>query len=120
MNHAILFFLCIFSLELSLKFNFLNNFFLSFQTLRKAFKVIMSVNISDHWKEISIPTYAFSVIIYSLKNVIILTTIALCFLIFIFLIEDFQYFIFSFTGVVESVLFIFSYIKLKKIFIKDE
>jgi hypothetical protein len=118
MNHAILFFLCIFSLELLIKLNFLNNFFLSFVTLQKTFKVLMSANISDHWKEIIIPTYAFSVIIYSLKNIITFTIIIFCFLIFIFLIEDFLYFIFSFRGIVESILFIFSYIKLRKFFAK--
>ena len=118
MNHAILFFLCIFSLELLIKLNFLNNFFLSFVTLQKTFKVLMSANISDHWKEKVVPVYALSIMKYSLQILLILVFIFFIFVITNYFFNNLIVLMLSFIGIIESMMFAFGYAFLRKSFIK--
>lgn len=119
MNHLLLFFLCIFSLEILKKFNFINAVNKSLALSKKVFKVVQSSSISDHWKEKIIPHYAFLLMSYSLKNLFILLIIFLNFLLFILLFKSFGSLLFSFAGIVESIIFILIYLKLKEIFLNE-
>ena len=119
MNHLILFFLCIFSLEVIKKLNFLNLIYESIEISKKVFKVLKSSAISDHWKEKIIPRYAYLLMTYSLKNISVLLIIIISFFIFIFLFEGFGIFLFSFLGITESIIFFVLYSKFKEVFINQ-
>ena len=111
MNHLILLIICSFSVEIFIRSNYIFLINSTIKVSKKAINIILNKNISDHWKENIIPKYSLQMIRYSLKTLSIL-----CLIIFIFFITDILFsgfieFLFSFSGIVESILlaFIYSY-----------
>ena len=118
MNHLILFVLCLLSVEIFIKSNYISLIKSTTKLGKKAISIILKNNISDHWKENIIPKYSIQMMNYSLQMLMILFLI-----IFIFLIADnlfggFLEFTFSFNGIIESILFAFFYAYFRKLIFK--
>ena len=115
MNHIILFFTCFLSVEIFIRSNYIFLVNLLIEVSKKAIYIISNKNISDHWKENIIPKYSLQMMNYSLQMLLILVLI-----IFIFVIADnffsgFFVFIFSWNGIIESILLAFSYAYMRKL-----
>ncbi len=118
MNHLILFFLCLFCVEIFIRSNYIHSIKSTINLSKKAVNIILNKNISDHWKENIIPKYSLEMIKYSLQMLLVLF-----FLIFIFLIADkffsgFVAFTLSWNGIMQSILLTFSYTYIRKLIFK--
>jgi hypothetical protein len=85
---------------------------------KKAIYVISQNNISDHWKEKAVPAYALRTMKYSLQISLILLVILSLFLIAGFFFNDFLALTLSIFGILESLVFAFGYVYLRKSLIK--
>ena len=116
MSHLLLFSLCILSIEVFIRSNFLLKLKSIINVSKKAIYVLKNKNITDHWKEKVIPAYSVAL----MKEVIYVLLILL--LIFTFFIgadnffENFIESIFSLIGFMESIAYAFGYIYLRKFF----
>ena len=118
MNHLLLSLVCILSVELFIRLNFSSILDSILKVTRKATYVIPQKNISDHWKEKVIPAYALRMMKYSLQILLILLLILSLFLIADFFFNDFFALTLSLIGIVESLVFAFGYVYLRKSLIK--
>jgi len=107
---------CVLSIELFLRLKFMSYVNSIGRNLSKVFHVIMSSNISDHWKEKMVPTYAFILLKNSLLILGILFLIILVFSAFIALSSKFLALILSITGIVISIGISLTYLKLRVFF----
>ena len=107
---------CILSIELFLRLKFMSYVNSIVKNTNKVFRVIISSNISDHWKEKIVPTYAFILLKNSLSILGILFLIILVFSAFVVLSSKFLTLILSITGVAISIIISFTYLKLRMIF----
>ena len=110
---------CVLSIELFLRLKFMSYVNSIFKNTNKVFHVIISSNISDHWKEKMVPTYAFILLKNSLSILGILFLIILVFSAFIALSSKFLTLILSITGVAMSIIISFIYLKLRIIFLNE-
>ena len=118
MNHLILLIICSFSVEIFIRSNYISLVKLIINVSKKAIYIISNKNISDHWKENIIPKYSLQMMKYSLQMLLIFFLI-----IFIFLLADnlfigFLEFTFSLNGIIESILFAFSYAFIRKLIVR--
>ena len=116
MNHLILLVICLLSVEIFIRSNYFLLIKSTINVSKKAIDTILNKNISDHWKENIIPKYSLQMMKYSLQMLLIL-----CLIIFIFLIADnffsgFLDFTLSWNGIIESILIVFSYAYIRKLF----
>ena len=118
MTHLLLFLVCILSVEVFIRLNFLSHLNSILKVARKVTYVIPKNNISDHWKEKVIPAYALKIMKYSLQILLILLLIISLFFITEFFFNDFLTFTFSLIGIIESMVFAFGYVYLRKSLIK--
>jgi len=118
MIHLLLSFVCVVSVEVFIRLNFLSNLDSILKVTKRVTYVIPKSNISDHWKEKVIPAYALRIMKYSLQILLILLLIMSLFLIADFFFNDFLVFTFSWIGIIESMVFAFGYVYLRKLFIK--
>lgn len=118
MIHFLLLLVCILSVEVFIRFNFLSLLGSILKVTKKVTYVIPNINISDHWKEKAIPAYALRIMKYSLQILLILLFIVSLFLIADYFFNDFLAFTFSLIGIIESMVFAFGYTYLRKLFIK--
>ena len=118
MIHLLLSLVCILSVEVFIRLNFLSYLDSILKVTKKVTFVIPKSNISDHWKEKVIPAYALRIMKYSLQILLILFLIISLFFIVDFLFNDFLVFTFSFLGIIESMVFAFGYVYLRKSLIK--
>ena len=118
MIHLILLMVCISSIEVFVRLNLLSRIDSILSVIKKVACVIPNNNISDHWKEKAIPVYAFKIMKYSLQIILILLLIMSLFFIVDFFFNDFLAFTFSLIGIIESMVFAFGYVYLRKLFIK--
>ena len=118
MIHFLLLLVCILSVEVFIRFNFLSLLDSMLKVTKKVTYVIPQNNISDHWKEKVIPAYALRIMKYSLQILLILLLIMSLFFIVDFFYTDFLAFTFSLIGIIESMVFAFGYAYLRKLFIK--
>ena len=107
---------CILSIELFLRLKFMSYVNLIGRNTNKVFRVIISSNISDHWKEKMVPTYAFILLKNSLSILGILFLIILVFSAFIALSSKFLTLILSITGITISIVISLTYLKLRVTF----
>ncbi len=119
MNHLLLLLICIASVEVFIRLNFLSILDSILKVSKKVLHVIPQDHISDHWKEKVIPQYALKIMKYSLQIFMILFMIFSFFFITNFFYNGFFGFILSFIGIIESLLFGFGYFYLKQL-ISDE
>lgn len=119
MNHILLIFACILSIEVFFRFNFSTYLSSLLSVIRKTIYLISSKRVSDHWKEIMIPIYAFDVMKLSLLILITLIFISFIFLVIGFLFNSFLDFTISVQGIIESILFIFIYSHFRKVILSE-
>ena len=118
MIHLLLSLVCILSVEVFIRLNFLSHLDSIIKVTKRVTYVILKSNISDHWKEKIIPAYALSIMKYSLQILLILLLIISLFFIADYFFNDFLLFTFSLIGIIESIVFAFGYVYLRKLFIK--
>ena len=118
MIHLLLSLICILSVEVFIRLNFLSYLESILKVTKEVTFVILKSNISDHWKEKVIPAYALSIMKYSLQILLILLLIISLFFIANYFLNDFLAFTFSLIGIIESMVFAFGYVYLRKLFIK--
>ena len=115
-NYVYLVVACVLSIELFLRLKFISYVNSIVRNTNKVFHVIISSNISDHWKEKMVPIYAFILLKNSLLILGILFLIILVFSAFIVLSSKFLTFLLSVTGVATSIVISFTYLKLRVTF----
>ena len=118
MIHLLLLLVCILSVEVFIRLNFISRIDLILKVTKRVTYVIPNNNISDHWKEKVIPAYALKIMKYSLQILLILLLIISLFFIADYFFNDFLAFTFSWIGIIESMVFAFGYIYLRKSLIK--
>ena len=118
MIHLLLLLVCIVSVEVFIRLNFLSHLDSILKVTKRVTYIIPNNNISDHWKENVIPAYAFRIMKYSLRILLILLLIMSLFFISNYFFNNFLAFTFSWIGIIESMVFAFGYVYLRKLFIK--
>ena len=118
MIHLLLLLVCILSVEVFIRLNFLSHLDSILKVTKRVTYVIPQDNISDRWKEKVIPAYALRIMKYSLQILLILLLIMSLFFIVDFFFNNFLAFIFSLIGIIESMVFAFGYVYLRKSLIK--
>ena len=118
MTHILLLLVCVLSVEVFIRFNFLSLLDSILKVTKKVIYVISQNNISDHWKEKVVPAYALRIMKYSLQILLILLLILSFFIVVDFFFNDFFALTLSLIGIVESIVFAFGYVYVRKLFIK--
>jgi hypothetical protein len=117
-DYAYLVVACALSVELFLRLKFMSYVNFIGRDLNKVFHVIMASNISDHWKEKVVPTYAFLLLKSSLLILGILFLIILVFFAFTVLSSNFLALLLSVEEVVAPIAISLIYLKLRVIIFK--
>ena len=118
MKYLILLVLCVLSIEIFIRSNYILSINSLIKVSKKAIYIILNKKISDHWKENIITKYSLLMIKNSSQ---ILLTIFLIFLIFVIadkLFNGILAFAFSLNGIIESILIAFSYAYIRKLILK--
>ena len=118
MNHLLLSLICILSVEVFIRLNFLSYLDSILKVTKRVAYIIPKSNISDNWKEKVIPAYALRIMKYSLQILLILLIIISLFFIADYFFNNFLAFTFSLIGIIESMVFALGYVYLRKLFIK--
>lgn len=118
MVHLILLLVCIASIEVFIRTNFLSFFHSILKVSKKVTFVIPQDKISDHWKEKVIPVYALRIMKYSLKILFTILMIISLFLVTDFFFKGFFELALSLIGILESLVFAFGYVQLRKLIYK--
>lgn len=118
MSHFVLMLLCILSVEIFIRSNFLSILNLIIKFTKKANYVITNNSISDHWKEKAIPAYSLKIMKSSLQILLLLLFMFFLFFISDYFINNFLEFISSITGIIESILIAFGYVYVRQLIIK--
>ena len=118
MVHLLLLIVCIVSIEVFIRLNFLSHLNSILKVTKRVTYVIPKNNISDHWKEKIIPAYALRIMKYSLQILLILLLIMSLFFITDLFYDNFLIFTLSFIGIIESMVFAFGYVYLRTLCIK--
>ncbi len=118
MNHLILLVLCLFFVEIFIWSNYISLINSLIAVIKKAIQTILNKNISDHWKENIIPKYSIQMMNFSLQMLLLFFLIILIFIVLDNLFSGFLSFALSINGIIESILFAFSYIYIRKLIFK--
>tara|TARA_B100000929_G_C15204698_1_gene317047 strand:- start:139 stop:495 length:357 start_codon:yes stop_codon:yes gene_type:complete len=118
MIHFLLLLVCILSVEIFIRLNFVSILDSILKVTKKVTHVIPQNNISDHWKEKVVPAYALRIMKYSLHILMILLLILSFFIVVDLLFNDFLALTLSLIGIIESIVFAFGYVYVRKLFIK--
>jgi len=116
-NHLILFIICLFSVEIFFRSNYIPLIKKTSKITKKAIYIILNKNISDHWKENIVPKYSLQMMKYSLQMLLILFLIIFIFIIAENLFSGFLAFMFSWNGIIESIIITFTYAYIRKLII---
>ena len=109
---------CIASIEVFNKLKFLLVLDSLITVTKKVIHVIPLNNVSDHWKEKVIPSYALSLMKYSFQMLVIFLLVISFFMAAVYLGNDFLAFTLSLIGIIESLVFVFGYVYLRKLLLK--
>ena len=115
MIHVILLIICVLSIETFIRLNFLSFLRSILKLTKKVTYIIPNKKISDHWKELVIPVYAFKIMKFSLQILLILLCIISFFIAADILFSGFISFTLSFIGIIESLALAFVYLYLRKL-----
>ena len=118
MNHLILLVICLLSVEVFYRSNYITLINSLIKESKKAIYIISNKNISDHWKEKTIPQYSIQMMKFSLRMLLISLSILFTFIIANNLFSGFLSFIFSMNGIIELILITFCYAYFKKLIVK--
>ena len=114
MIHLALLLLCILAIEIFQRTQLLDIAKALIFTAKKTSKLISNKRVSDHWKELLVPYYALIIMRCSIKILMILVLIISTFLLADYFIQEFLAYTISFWGIIESFLFVYFYIMVKK------
>jgi len=117
-NHLILFVICLLSVEIFIRSNYISLINSLIEVSKKAINIISNKNISDHWKENIIPKYSLQMMKYSMQMLLIFLSIIVIFVIGDKVFSGFLEFTFSWNGIIESILLAFSYAYIRKLIIR--
>ena len=117
MNHLFLFVLCLLSVEIFIRSNYISLIKSLSNVSKKAIYTILNKNISDHWKETIIPKYSLQMMNYSLQMLLILFLIIFIFIFADTFLSGFLDLTMSWNGIIESILFAFIYVYIRKLII---
>ena len=115
MNYFLLIVNLILIIEFLKRFNYFTYIDFLVKLCKKSIKIISKKNISDHWKEKSIPQYSFLMIKCSLKMLIVFCLSFSPIIISGLIFNDFLKLLFSLNGIIASSFFGFIYIYFCKI-----
>ena len=118
MIHFVLLLVCVLSVEVFTRSNFLLILDSILKVTKKVIYVIPQNNISDHWKEKVVPAYALRIMKYSLQILLIPLLILSLFFVADYFFNDFLALTLSFFGIIESMVFAFGCVYLRKLFNK--
>jgi len=117
-KHLILLVLCVLSIEILIRSNYIFLINSLIKVSKKAIYIIFNKNISDHWKENIITKYSLQMTKNSLQMLLIISLIF-----FIFVMADNFFtgvlaFTISLNGIIEFILIAFSYAYIRKLILK--
>ena len=115
MSHLVLSVVCILSVEVFIQFNFLSALDAIVKVTKKVACIVPNQNISDRWKEKIVPAYALKIMKFSLQILLILLLILSFFIFADYLLKGFLAFTLSFIGIMESMVFAFGYVYLRRV-----
>lgn len=115
MKHLVLFFACVLSIEAIIRFQFLSLIDSILQVTKKVVHILPNKNISDHWKELVISSYALKIMKFSIQILLVLLCILSFFFIADIFLSGFLVFTLSLIGIVESMLYALGYVYLRKL-----
>jgi len=118
MIHFLLLLVCVLSVEVFIRLNFLSILESILNVITKVTYVIFQNKISYHWKEKVIPVYAFRIMMHSLKILLILLIIISFVGVTALYFNNFLSLVISLIGAIESMIFVFGYAYLRKAFTK--
>lgn len=118
MKHCILLVLCVLSIEIFIRSNYIFLINSLVKVSKKAIYIVLNKNISDHWKEKIITKYSLQMIKNSLQMLLIIVLIFFIFIIADNLFTGILAFTFSLNGIIESILIAFSYAYIRKYMLK--
>jgi hypothetical protein len=110
---------CILSIELFLRLNVFFYIKSISRNGKKVFHIILTPKISDHWKERTVPTYAFILLKDSLSILGILFLIGFVFFGLTVLSNKLLAFTLSVLGFIESIVIVFLYSRLRTFFLNE-
>lgn len=118
MRHFVLLVICFLSIQVFIQSNFFALVYSTIARINRAILIILNKGISDHWKEIVVPIYSFQAVKSSLQMLSILFSV-----VFLFIIADnffvgFLAFVFSPTGIIESIFVAFICFYIRKLVIR--
>ena len=119
MKHLILLVICLLSVEIFIRSNYIFLLNSTLKLSKKATSTILNKNISDHWKENIIPKYSLQMMQYSLQMLLILLLIIFIFIIANNLFSGFLSFTLSWNGIIKSILISFSYVYVRKLILNE-
>ena len=111
--HLYLTMACIGGIEIIVRSGLLSSINAIVETTKKVSHVIMAANISDHWKEKMVPTYAFFIFKNSLRIFAVLIAVIMVFFCFSLLSDNLITYTLSVKCVLESVVIAYVYVKAK-------
>lgn len=114
MIHLLLLLICILSVEVFIALNFLSLLGSILTVTKKVVHIIPQKNISDHWKEKVIPTYALIIIKHCLQILLIVLLILSLFIVAVFFLNDLLAYTLSLIGIIESIFFALGYTYFRK------
>ena len=88
-------------------------FYSVLKILKKAYRVILSSKVSDHWKEKMVPYYALSIIRISSSILFVLGSIVVIFFLPSKFSITFIDYVVSYEGIIESLALSIIYIKIR-------
>ena len=118
MKHLIFLVLCVLSIEIFIRSNYIFLINSLVKVSKKAIYIVLNKNISDHWKEKIITKYSLQMIKNSLQMLLIIFLIFFIFIIADNLFTGILAFTFSLNGIIESILIAFSYAYIRKYMLK--
>ena len=118
MYHLVLLLVCILSLETLARLKVFSKLNLILAVTTKAYRLIFSDKISDHWKETVLPVYASKIIKGCLLILLGLFFIGVYFFAASYFFEGFFNFTFSLSGIFEAIIVAFGHLHFRKLFVE--
>ncbi len=108
-NEIMLLAVCLFTVEVFIKYSFITDLRLSLGIFKKIFHYIPSKKISDHWKEKAVKGYSIMLLRNSIKILFKFLYIIIIFVVSILIFDGFYEFLFLISSFIKSILYILIY-----------
>lgn len=108
-NEIMLIAVCIFTVEVFIRYSFIPNLKLTIVILKNFFRYIPNKRISDHWKERAVKGYSIIILGNSLKIFIKISFVLIIFVAVSFIFDGFYEFLFLVSSFIKSLFYILIY-----------